>query len=332
MKIIYITLFFFSFTCFAFAKKVKFAVDLTGQPISPNGVHITGDFQEIAGFPGGDWTSDGTPLTQEGTSSIYSIIIDLPAFRKYEYKFVNGDQFYEAEFIPIASRVGYDFNDNRWIYVDSTSSDTSFIVAIRFGENAPEGKKMIRLLVDMKNEGSSPEGVFVNANLPNWNENQSILYRFIDNIYEAIFFVDAGLFEYQFVNGRMNPKLETVPNDCAINHYRSINIESDTVLSGVCFSSCTACNTTSTDHINTNLEVIEISPNPAKDIIICNFNNHFAGTVELLNPLGQSITSYMSIGLNSLTIDVSSLKSGVYFIRYKNEKNKVYQIKKVTLL
>ena len=74
MKIIYITLFFFSFTCFSFAKKVKFAVDLTGQPISPNGVHITGDFQEIAGFPGGDWTSDGTPLTQEGTSSIYSII------------------------------------------------------------------------------------------------------------------------------------------------------------------------------------------------------------------------------------------------------------------
>ena len=204
--------------------------------------------------------------------------------------------------------------------------------AIRFGENAPEGKKMIRLLVDMKNEGSSPEGVFVNANLTNWNENQSILYRFIDNIYEAIFFVDAGLFEYQFVNGRMNPKLETVPNDCAINHYRSINIESDTVLSGVCFSSCAACNTTSTDHLNTNLEVIEISPNPAKDIIICNFNNHFAGTVELLNPLGQSITSYMSIGLNSLIIDVSSLKSGVYFIRYKNEKNKVYQIKKVTLL
>lgn len=46
---------------------------------------------------------------------------------------------------------------------------------------------MIRLLVDMKNEGSSPEGVFVNANLPNWNENQSSLYRFIDNIYEAIF-------------------------------------------------------------------------------------------------------------------------------------------------
>ena len=129
MKIIYITLFFFSFTCFAFAKKVKFAVDLTGQPISPNGVHITGDFQEIAGFPGGDWTSDGTPLTQEGTSSIYSIIIDLPAFRKYEYKFVNGDKFYEAEFIPIASRVGYDFNDNRWIYVDSTSADTSFMLA-----------------------------------------------------------------------------------------------------------------------------------------------------------------------------------------------------------
>jgi hypothetical protein len=324
-------MFFFSFTLFAFAKKVKFAVDLTGQPISPNGVHITGDFQEIAGFPGGDWTSDGTPLTQEGTSAIYSIIIDLPAFRKYEYKFVNGDQFYEAEFIPIASRVGYDFNDNRWIYVDSTSADTSFVGAIRFGENAPEGKKMIRLLVDMKNESSSPEGIFVNANLPNWNINQSILYRFIDNIYEAIFFVDAGLLEYQFANGRNNPKIESVPNDCAVNNYRSINIVADTVLSGVCFSSCNACNITSTDHLSPIIESLEISPNPASDLIHCSFINNPTGTLELLNPVGQTISTFQSNGLNQITMNVASIKSGIYFIRYKTEKNNVYQIKKVTI-
>ena len=109
------------------AKKVKFAVDMTGQIINTTGIHISGDFQTIAGFPGGDWASNTTPLTQEGTTDIYSIVVDIPAFAKYEYKFLNGDQFYEAEFVPVESRVGYNFDDNRWIYVDSLADDTSFV-------------------------------------------------------------------------------------------------------------------------------------------------------------------------------------------------------------
>ena len=97
----------------SFAKKVKFAVDMDTNTVSPNGIHVTGDFQALAGFPGGDWTSNETVCTQEGTSTIYSVIVDIPAFAKYEYKFVNGDQFYEVEFVPVESRVGYDFDDNR---------------------------------------------------------------------------------------------------------------------------------------------------------------------------------------------------------------------------
>ena len=58
------------------AKKVKFAVDMTGQIINTTGIHISGDFQTIAGFPGGDWASNTTPLTQEGTTDIY--ISDQP--------------------------------------------------------------------------------------------------------------------------------------------------------------------------------------------------------------------------------------------------------------
>ena len=39
------------------AKAVKFSVDMTGWIISPNGIHITGDFQTIAGFSGGEIVS-----------------------------------------------------------------------------------------------------------------------------------------------------------------------------------------------------------------------------------------------------------------------------------
>ena len=54
------------------------------QVVNTTGVHIVGDFQTLAGFAGGDWISSSTPMTQEGTSTIYSIVVDIPAFQKYE--------------------------------------------------------------------------------------------------------------------------------------------------------------------------------------------------------------------------------------------------------
>src|SRR5437868_4873019 len=80
-----------------FAKKVKFAVDMTGDTINVTGMHIGGDFQTAAGFAGGDWMPNTTPLTQEGVTDIWSIVVDIPAFQKYEYKILNGDQWYDAE-------------------------------------------------------------------------------------------------------------------------------------------------------------------------------------------------------------------------------------------
>src|SRR6185436_15682419 len=137
------------------AKKVKFAVDMTGQVLNVTGVHIGGDFQTLAGFAGGDWMPGTTPMTQEtGDTNIYSIVVDIPAFTKYEYKVINGDQWYEAEFVPLESRVGYNFNDNRWLWVDSLSNDTTFVGALLFSGNAPAGLKLLRVVVDMQNEPS----------------------------------------------------------------------------------------------------------------------------------------------------------------------------------
>jgi alpha-amylase len=94
------------------AKKVRFAVDMTGQTVSTTGVHVAGDFQEEAGFSGGDWQPNTTTMINEPGLEIYSVVVDIPAFTKYEYKFLNGDQWYDVEFVPVESRVGYNFE---WI-------------------------------------------------------------------------------------------------------------------------------------------------------------------------------------------------------------------------
>src|SRR5687768_14797745 len=124
------------------AKLVKFSVDMNGDSVSVNGMHIVGDFQDEAGL-GPDWDPGTAPMTREGLTNIYSIVVNIPAFRVYEYRFVNGDQTYEAEIIPDTARVNL-FQDNRWIYIDSTANNVFDIGAIIFAKNAPAGKKLLR--------------------------------------------------------------------------------------------------------------------------------------------------------------------------------------------
>jgi hypothetical protein len=107
-----------------YSKFVEFAVNMNYDTVSTNGVHVSGDFQALAGFAGGNWNPGSTILTQVGTSGIYHVIVNIPAKKKYEYKYVNGIEFYESEYVPEESRVGYLFNDNRWFYLDSLNNDT----------------------------------------------------------------------------------------------------------------------------------------------------------------------------------------------------------------
>lgn len=162
MKKLILLIVLLSIATIGFGMKVKFAVEFTGFMISPNGVHVTGDFQPVAGFPGGDWSADSTPMEKEGSTDIFNIIVDIPAFQKYEFRFANGDQFYESEFVPVESRDGYDFSDNRWIFVDSIANDTTYTGAIIFGKNASAIMNLLRVLENMENEASiSPDVIHV---------------------------------------------------------------------------------------------------------------------------------------------------------------------------
>lgn len=262
MKRYFLTVLVIFVSLTVFAKKVKFAVNMAGQTINSTGIHVSGDFQVLAGFPGDNWDSGSTTLAKEGTTDIYSVVVTVPAFRKYEYKFVNGDQFYEAEFVPEISRVGYDFNDNRWIYVDSLSPDTFFVGAIRFGENAPTGFKMVRLKIDM-NYVANPSNVHVAGSFNGWNYQQVILYSFVEKLYEVIQFVPAGNFEYRFANGSTSGNAESIPVSCSSGGgNRSVNLQSDSVLEAFCFGSCVACVTPVSKNIAEE-ELAKIFPNPA---------------------------------------------------------------------
>jgi len=312
------------FACFsANAKKVKFAVDMTGQTVSPNGVHVSGDFQEEAGFEGGDWQPNTTVMTNEPGSEIYSIVVDIPAFAKYEYKYLNGDQWYEVEFVPVESRVGYDFNDNRWIYVDSVMNDTTGIRPVLFSGNAPQGYHLLRLKVDLSLEETiDPAGVYVVTDEQVGTVPQTIMYSFGDDVYEQIIYAemwtDNSDCYYLFVNGKTIEGYETIPAECATDGYRFIEILKDTVVETVCFSACVDCDAIGTHEISPPSKT-RIYPNPCKAGTTLEFNDsETSHKVTIMDLFGNTLRVYDDCTTKSLVINRDNLYEGVYFLKIDN--------------
>lgn len=307
-----------SLAAVANAKMVKFSVDMTDWDISPNGIHIAGDFQALAGYPGGDWQPNTTLLEKEPGTDIYSITVDIPAFRKYEYKFINGSEWYEVEFVPEESRVGYMFNDNRWIYIDSTSSDITHLPAIMFSGNAPAGYKLLRFKVDLSLEAAvNPQGVHVaGAFLPDITvPGHMVTFDQINYEYIAYIEEDTEVVEYRFLNGATIADLEVVPAECANEHgNRFVSVPEDLMLDPVCYAYCTPCSVVGFENKG-ETSGFRIYPNPAKGEAMIEFDGiKPVQSVSLFDQFNRLVREdILSEGVR-LKLDLSKYAAGVYHV------------------
>ena len=90
------------------AYSVTFQVDMKQESVSPQGVHIAGNFQSEAGF-GADWNPASTAMSDSDGDGIYSAILDIPS-GIWEFKYVNGSTWTGAENAPAICTVGANFN------------------------------------------------------------------------------------------------------------------------------------------------------------------------------------------------------------------------------
>jgi hypothetical protein len=299
---------------------------MTDQVVSPNGVHLTGDFQALLGLENGDWQSNTLLMEQQSDTNLYSVVLQLPAFRKYEYKFVNGDQFYEVEFVPWESRVGYDFNDNRWLYLDSLSNDTTFIGALKFGENAPAGLQLMRFLVDMQQETVSSQGVHVAGDFNAWNPTTNILYSFVDGIYEVIAYAPAGSYSYHFINGDQITDAELVPDSCTdAEGNRNLILETHTILPTVCYAACEACVVNTIDQAF--VEITLVYPNPTDGLTQFMVPDGHVKEAQLMDAFGRVVQQVNVVGARSFAFDMTTHSSGIYYARLFHADGHVDSIK-----
>jgi hypothetical protein len=303
------------------AKKVMFQVDMTGVPVNVTGIHITGDFQVAAGFGGNNFDCNVMGMTQNSLdTNLYQLLVDIPAFQKYEFMFVNGDQCYEVEFVPSASRANYNFSDYRWIFIDSLSNDTTFLAPIQFSQNAPQNLTLIRFKINMQNEASiSPNGVHTAGDFQGWNPAINRLYSFANNVYEWIAYVDTGNYAFRYYNGNLAANSENVPTACGVNGNRTAYVTQDTVMDVLCYASCTLCWPNSV--LFNSLNTTRVYPNPGDGIFQVDAASD--GQLQCYDLTGRCVfTQPIQTGLNTFQTP-TSLK-GLYMVRVVYNKQTAY--------
>ncbi len=201
---------------------------MSSETISPNGVHVAGNFQSAAGC-GTDWNPGTCSLNDPDNDQVYSTTVNIPA-GTYEYKFINGNQWGEDEIPPAECTVGT--THNRQVTVMSNMN----ILPVLFNSCNPA----VVFSVDMAGQVISAEGVHVMGNFQvaagfanNWNPS-SIEMNDInaDGTYEVSLSLVPGDYQYLVVNGNTASNAETPPIDCTVDDGNGNRVRAVTVVSG----------------------------------------------------------------------------------------------------
>lgn len=239
---------------------VTFNVNMLAMGMSDN-LHVVGNFADpnydnvIENPDYQNWTPNASSglMTDDDMDLVYTVTLMLQPGR-YEFKFVNGIDWPNAETVPATCTVEVNGNSNRQIMVGSSA--TSYSVC--YGECADCGDNAIRLRVDMSTvdldadgiggelgEDIHPDGVFVNGSYASWMVFTPLQDWNGDNIWEGLITTySADPIEFKFINGPgWDFPSESVLGSCGLgnsNRYLLIN-ETNTVLPVYCWSSCDPC-------------------------------------------------------------------------------------------
>ena len=227
---------------------VTFNVDMTGSTVDANGVHMAGNFNDV-NYDGTaenaayvNWNPSAIALADQG-NGIWSVTLNLVAER-YEFKFINGNDWPFAEDGPPACQVEVNGNDNRFWSISGANATESMTVC--YASCAACGENTVRFRVDMTQEaaGINPAGVFVAGDFQGWNPAGSQLIDPDGNgTFEGYYSIgNASAANFKFINGNDWAFAESVPGDCSIAGNRVLDVvDANTVVDVICFNACGPC-------------------------------------------------------------------------------------------
>ena len=271
---------------------ITLTVDMTNEAVSPDGVHVAGNFQ--------GWDPAATPMTDNGDGT-WSHTFTSDTAASYQYKFVNGNAWGFDEGVPGACAV----DGNRQIDVDGTVGQVSSLVC--FGNCAACGMTTVRFRVDMANEEVSPFGVHVAGDFQGWDPaGTELTDEDGDMVYETIQSFDADSADqivFKFINGSdwADPSelIDVACGDGSSNRVLSLDA-TDIVLaangtgSAYCFNSCETC--VAPLQVTFSVDMSGVSSVSENGV-------HLAGSFQGWDPAGTPLTEYAD-GVWGVTVEM----------------------------
>ena len=316
-----------------FPVSVLFKVDMTNEAISPNGVHIAGEFQ--------NWDPAASQMSDDDGDGIFELGFEINV-GTYEFKFINGNDWdgmaNDNESIPSSCNV----NGNREIVL---SSDT--IIQYCYNQcydiclDYPDPAEII-FTVDMSNEEIEGSGVWILGNFtdPQWQNGRVQMFELDDypGVYQTSILIDGPEeIAYKFSNGEpligspfqdgesFDFATDSCGNPNGIGGWnRSFTRSGFNESAGIfCYNSCENCNDLNIDFgigIGEYDESFELNlyPNPAMDFVY--FNNSV--DYRIFSPSGKLV-----IKGTGNHIDITTLTSGIYYL--KSDKNQILKFIKL---
>lgn len=286
---------------------ITFEVDMTDATVDPMGVHIAGNFydydgDDVADNPdiGENWNPGLLELTDMDGDMVYSTTLSL-VDATYEFKFINGNVWDNAETVPQTCRVEVVGNENRYF---GTSADNN-LYHICWESCAACGDYAIRFRVDMSQEDAvSPNGVHVSGEFQGWEAANSPLFDADgDGVWEHFYTFDESVLDddvltFKYINGNdwTDPN-EFVPEDCGdTNGNREMAIaETNTVLDTYCYNTCSSCTEPTMVTLQVDMSTqAEVSANGV----------HVAGSFQGWNAAGTPLTD-MGSGIWEVTVPIA---------------------------
>ncbi len=280
---------------------ITFQVNMMNELVSPDGVHIAGNFQ--------GWDPAASEMTDDNSDGIYSITITTDEWANLNYKFINGNAWPQAESVP--STCGLPDGNGGYNRILETGGIDIVLPPVCFGECIDcEGSTLmvdVTFLVNMQNETVSADGVHLAGNIQGWDPASTLMSDDnSDGVYEVTLSVASNtVAEFRFINGNNWPLSELVPSQCGVNNglgqfNRTYQINTLNATYGpVCFGACVDCDdivepTLVNLHLEVNMANEDISPNGV----------HIVGSFQGWNPATSEMTDDNLDGVYEFDVEV----------------------------
>lgn len=299
---------------------VRFRVDMVNEEaISPNGVHVAGNFQ--------GWDPGATPLADADGDGVWETIESFDANAIPDgflnFKFINGNSWTN----PNESLNGLPCSDgfgNRVLEFTSDnmvlSTDDDLSQAPCFNScGACVPPTMVTFRVDMTTQATvSVNGVHVAGSFQGWNPSGSPLSDDDgDGIWEVTMVIEPGDYQFKFINGNDwggigdgNVDYELVIGDCAADgsDNRALTVGSEAIIYEVCYNQCEPFCVPNPDpaDVTFRVDMSEEEVNPSGVWVMGNFTspNWQSGALQL--------TDADSDGVYEFTVNISGALTILY--------------------